>query len=802
MKKVALCSFALAAAVAFAQTPELAQDPNAVKATPGKVANSDVLYKQLRAATLSSETTGANNLALKRDAATFTFHSGTFYWLQPVNGRVTGAVFIGNGSLKMVPPTNADKRSLSLLTKEPALNEEFNSLVLRFSDGTYEEVKKAGGVSSGAPGNAAGELDWSNSVLRERRLVGYNLHGRLLDDVIAKRDGGVFYAFIRGKKYNDKELFAIDPRGVGYFAPEEVMFMTWDDNKFGYWATFHLADEYRNNKATGTQQNLAIDIVTHKIDVQIEKSAKLTGDTLTTFVAQEDGLHVIPLDLFPTLRVSAVTGKGGEALDFIQEDKDKDANFFVILSKPLKKGEEYAIRTQYSGKEAVSNEGGGNYYPIARDNWYPNTDFSDAANYEITFRVPKGMTIVGAAGKRVKEVTEGSWVISEWASEKPQTVSGFNLGEMKVEKKKIEGMDFEVESYANANTPDWLRPLEQEQTVSTTGMMKKALAEGELSVRLFTDYFGPLPFKRVAMTQQTAPTYGQAWPGLVYLPLTSYLDSTTRYKVAGFDPRGYFRSVAAHEVAHQWWGHMVTFKSFRDQWMSEGFSELSASLYIQMIQKNNKEFKAFWDDQLELMTETNRWGFRAIDVGPVTLAYRLNNTRTGGDITRRLIYPKGGYILHMIRMMMWDHKTGDDRFKAAMREFATSYNGKAASTEDFKATIEKHMTDSMDLDGNRRMDWFFDQYVYGTALPSYKLEQSIDASNNLNFKITQSGVTPSFKMMVPLYLELQDGRVIRLGNAAITGNTTYEQKVPLGNTKVKRAMLAYYNDVLGLFEKK
>ena len=53
--------------------------------------------------------------------------------------------------------------------------------------------------------------------------------------------------------------------------------------------------------------------------------------------------------------------------------------------------------------------------------------------------------------------------------------------------------------------------------MSTTGLIKKALAEGELAVQLYTDYFGPSSFKRVALTQQTACNFGQSWPELVWI---------------------------------------------------------------------------------------------------------------------------------------------------------------------------------------------------------------------------------------------------------------------------------------------
>jgi aminopeptidase N len=339
--------------------------------------------------------------------------------------------------------------------------------------------------------------------------------------------------------------------------------------------------------------------------------------------------------------------------------------------------------------------------------------------------------------------------------------------------------------------------------MSTTGLNKKALAEGELAVQLYTDYFGPSLFKHLQLTQQAACNFGQSWPELVWIPICYYFDSTVRHSL-GLDhaDMGYWKVVTAHEVAHQWWGHTIGFASDRDQWMSEGFAELSASLYISMIEKNPKKFFEFWNDERELLLERNAEGFRAIDVGPVTLGYRANSFRTGLSVTRRLIYPKGAYILHMIRMMMWSNKTGDDTFKATMQDFVRTYSGKAATTADFKAIVEKHMTKEMDLEGNHKMDWFFNEYVYGTALPSYKLTSTFDKDANgdpvFSFTLTQSGVDNSFRMLVPIYLEMPDGNTGFLGRARLTGNTSVEQKIPLRGWKTapKGAVVNYNYDVL------
>ena len=151
---------------------------------------------------------------------------------------------------------------------------------------------------------------------------------------------------------------------------------------------------------------------------------------------------------------------------------------------------------------------------------------------------------------------------------------------------------------------------------------------------------------------------------------------------------------------------------------------------------------------------------------------------------------------------MRDNHTGDQRFKEMMHDFVSTYAGRFATTEDFKAMIEKHMTRDMDLEGNKKLDWFFNEYVYGTQLPTYKLDYSFEtgADGNLifSFKVTQSKVSENFRMLVPIYLELADGRAYFLGRARLAGNTTVEQKVPLKGLKEKprRAMINYYDDVL------
>ena len=775
--------------------------------------NTNAIYHQLRTLQPGSVTVPVENLTLKRDAAVFTFIHGEITFYGEVNGKVTGAVFGGTGHFHLTPPNATEKHSLEILTKRPEFDEDFSQAILRFTDGADSELRRGATASTLTHGTSL-ERELVQAAMEfhtfQREHLFENIDLRLLEDVLnpapVPAGGGFFLAAIKGHT-NPHILFEIDPHGAPVVAPEEVRLSIWNPWGWSYPCAFHLAAEYVNGTASGRQQNFTLKVDSEELETSIEKNGFLGGNAAVHLHAVVDGVAVVPLTLFPTLRVSKAEGEHGEVLDFIQEKKEEDSDFAVVLAHPLKQGEFATVHITYGGKDAVINEGTDNYNPIARESWFPNggTGFGSYAIYKMRFHVPKEVQLI-ATGNKISDTVDGRVRTSDWETKMPLPVVGFHLGNF-AEKDEKTPLGLPVAAYANQDLPDWAAVISRGGgpvgTMSTKSALPVEVSEGRAAAQIYEDYFGRLSFDHLALTQQPACNYGQSWPMLVYLPICGFWDTTVQH-VLGLNPADpYWKVVTAHEVAHQWWGHTVGFQSYRDQWMSEGFANASAAIFLQSTRKNNNDFRDFWHQLKRQLTERNADGFRPIDVGPVTMGIRLSSPKTGWSVYQNLVYPKGAYILHMVRMMMWSPKGGDDAFRAMMHDFVDTYRLKVATTEDFKAMVEKHMTSGMDLDRNHKMDWFFNEYVYGTDLPQLHFESQLKSNSdagNLYFKLTQSGVPDSFKMIVPIYIELSDGRILRLGTVNMAGNSTTERKVPLEKPPVpiKRVMIDYLQDVLAV----
>jgi aminopeptidase N len=320
------------------------------------------------------------------------------------------------------------------------------------------------------------------------------------------------------------------------------------------------------------------------------------------------------------------------------------------------------------------------------------------------------------------------------------------------------------------------------------------------SLKVFETYFGPYPYDKLAVSN-IPYSYGQGWPSLLYISSLSFLDSNQRHQL-GIDDHvwltDYFR---AHEASHQWWGHVVSWKSYHDQWLSEGFANYSGILYT-LFRRNPDEHFTLLRDNREQLLVGDQEGAIYERIGPIYAGRRLSSAKHPRGYSV-VVYEKGGWVLHMLRMMLYDAQNSQDpdaAFIAMMKDFTQSYNNRAASTEDFKAIVEKHMTPAMDLDGTGRMDWFFDSWVYGTGIPEYRLNYSVDpgpAAGQFVLKgvLHQSRVPAGFRTIVPLYLHTENG-FIRAGWLGVKGpKTPFQVTLPFKPSKVT---INEWEDVLAI----
>lgn len=781
-----------------------------VGAKGGVAPNSEVYYRQIRDDE-AFETYAVNSVELKRDVGTLTLRSGRISFLAPVMNRVVKAVFVGDGQFTLTPAVPSEQAYLRMILEKEVVDEAFEKAVFCFTDDTYQEIKRQ--VQPGGDESRAREVfgDFKKR-LRHRpdgprsfvdSLVGReNLDAELLAGLYNSNRPGFFNAYIFGKSFGDLRYYVRPAGALQMLSPEEVALINVDPGaeKEGILYLAHFADEYKNKTANSEEDKRIIDVEHYRIETVIDNGEKLTAVAELTFTALGEGDRILSFGLLPYLRVSRVTS-GGREIDFIQESRKEDGSFYVSLAEPTAKGKQYKISIEYHGDKVVQDAGGGNFAVGARTSWYPSVNaFNDRATFDLTFKVPKQYTLVGV-GKLTRELREGDFAVSQWVSAVPLAVAGFNYGVFKKKEVADTETQYQIEGYATTELPDYLRRFQGIGGMTPSSLTNNAIVEAQNSVRLFTHWFGELPYGRIAITQQPQAFFGQSWPTLVYLPIISFFDSTQRWRMMGQINTGlteFIEEVTPHEVSHQWWGHIVGWASYHDQWLSEGFADFSAGIFLQYSEKSPEKYLKYWEHGSQRILEKNQWGRRNNDAGPIWMGLRLNTFKTPGAYNR-IVYPKGGYVLHMLRAIMFDPKTGDDQFIGMMKDFVKTHYNQNASTEGFKRIVEKHMPAKLDLDGNKRMDWFFNEWVYGTEVPAYKLQYTVtpEAGGKFALKgtVTQSGVSPNFKMLVPVYMDF-DGKLQRLGEATMVGNQTTPEFTVRLPQKPKRVLINAYHDVL------
>jgi hypothetical protein len=788
-------------------------------------ANSDAAYRQLRDAGLG-ESYRCENFTLTMDVGTFQLKTGTITFLALVNKYETGAVFVGQGHFTLKPLDAIDTSEMIRRTGNPTAEEDFTEVVFRFTGNQYPQFAGALGEKTETPPEAAAAFQHWKDKVRHRHEIpeGFTqaiLQGETIDNVDADLLAAIynpkhppfFNAYMHGTP--DKDLRFFIRLRVGALpqmeSPEEVALVNCNGGELddGVWYSQHLLSELKAHTANSREDKRLFATKRYNIETVIAKNDHLQSVASITFEPLIPGERVLKFGLLPNLRVTRVTDQNGQDLHFIQESRKEDGSFYVVLDEAPAMGREHSVSVEYVGDKVLVNAGNGSYFVSARESWYPNLNgFGEKALYDLTFKVPPSNMVI-SVGKLEGQTTEAGFAVSHWVTPVPVAVAGFNYGQYK----KIDYPDtithYNISGYYLTELPDSLKPYENSAflgAMSPTAMTKYALDQTRAQMQVCTIFFGKAPYDNVYITEQPNFNFGQSWPSLVYLPISAYIDSTQRWMLFGqinTKFNGFVQEVTPHEVAHQWFGHGVGWASYHDLWLSEGFAEFSAGLFLQQAvgKKWEKDYIDFWERQRVRILEKNNFGVSPNDAGPLWLGLRLNSPRSAqayqGDT-----YSKGAYVLLMLRSLMYaDHGPADNRDQAfidMMHDFMESHHDSPASTESFKAIAEKHMTKQMELQQKGRLDWFFNEWVYGTQVPRYSFKYELQPADGGKVKVRaelkQSEVDDHFAMFVPVFADFGNG-MVRLGQMGIIGNSTRTVDFIL-DRQPKKVALNSYKDIL------
>jgi hypothetical protein len=793
------------------------------------------LYRSLRSAAPQTDGIAVHGLELVRDAAKIHFDDGEIHFLAASDGRIFGAVFVGAGSYTLTPANPIERAHLAMLAGDKTLasfTDRFDSLVLLFSDASEKELRTGGAPASGRSSAAADAYrKFTGFAARELKV---NLDLDVLRSLTDPPGSpALFLAAPAGGKFGSM-LLAFDPGGLSRdglgddIAGENVALFDADPAREGFWYLAPAA-------AAAAPAPLPLAADRYEIDTRIV-GTEIHGETVIHAVAGAASSRVVGIHLAPKVRLAEAEiapdspSPAWQRVDFVQEKSEEDANAALLLDVPAPAGR-LLFRLTYGGKEVLFDAGDGNFAVRARESWYPNLGaFRDPAIFDLTYHAPADRQVI-SVGDKVDEKKDASGVVTRWHTPTPVRVAGFNYGKFRALDRQDPASGDTITVYTNPGTPDIITEINQalqhsnpnrdihgiagpsdadddspmasvpsyigrqSVTVDTEGLAQSALADGINTARVGNVYFGKLPITRVAITQQSQWNFGQSWPGLIYLPYLAFLDSGVRHELGLDRAKDFVEAVGPHELAHQWWGHLVGWNNYRDQWLSEGFAEFTAGL---VLEKTGGPARArdFWAKAQKFIVETSRGSAIAnCDAGPISLGSRLGTFRTPAAYAA-IVYSKGAYVLRMLRAMMRDDHAPDPdhAFSAMMKDFATRYAGKNPSTADFQHVVEEHMVPTLNATGNGKADWFFRQWVDGTAIPRVTAKIDIKSAGGNKYELTgelkQEGVPDDFRDLIPLYVDLGKGKFGKFGVVPMMGSRTVPIKLTLELPQKPRAVVA------------
>lgn len=772
------------------------------------------LYHQLRTVGLNpNQVFKIRDAAIDREDLHVYLNDGTIGFTQTVEGRITGAYFTGDGEILARPPDISERASLGLFTGLGFLDEHFQAAYLRFNDDTAMQLQAnlrdidpdAKQEFLAATSDLAPRLAEMDGLRLISSLTSHYPQDRYLHIRMLAARLGDFDAFYDSMAEEQITIGKFTNKDNVDFYDVWMSFAT--KSSRGPDAPERIIDPWRSWQS--------VQVTNFNIKARLIPPERIESEATLSLNAKHGGQRLLFFELSRYLKVKSIT-QGGKALDFLQNEsvdgtelaKAGNDLVAVIFPQPLKDGEQFQLHFEYAGA-VMQQAGAGLLYVGARGTWYPSRGIA-MSKYDLEFRWPSEWTLV-ATGKRVSLETDGNELVGRWVSEVEMPLAGFNLGQYT--RKEFETGNVEVDAYASSSLesdltnqtastvilkpPPKLAPESPETVIVAPPLTINPAESGESmaercakAIDSYTQWFGPYPYSSLSVTQFPSRS-AQGWPGLIFLSSAAWLppDEQERLKLDRYGRIVYGDLMPWHETAHMWWGDVVFWKTYRDQWLVEALSNYSALMMIEL--RNPEDFQIAMDRYRDDLLSRAPNGRQYLEAGPVNLGVRLSSSEFPSGYVA-ISYGRGTWLMHMLRSMFDDpdaKSSHDDLFLKALHALRERYAFKEATTRDLEKVFEDYLPASLRYDGRRSLDWFFEGWVNGTAIPSLSMKDvkitKQGARWSANFTVVQQDAPDDLVTSIPIYGVLANSRRVFAGRVFADGNVTKVRlAVPVGTRKL------------------
>ena len=785
-----ICIYLLAGEYAGAQTPQPAS----------ATSSAEQLYLELGRVVIDGRRVyEIRNAPLDYDRVHINLDHGTIGFSSDVYGQVTGAFFEGEGEVLVIPPDQAERASMSLFTGAAILEDGFETGYLRFNDNTFEALKPYLRPAQDAEGFVTRWADSARNLAAWDALRLFMSYSRCLP---AGRTGSApakcsvaandrfLHARIQSPKLGVYDLTydgnSGEPVSIGQPKIEG------DISYYNVWASFPAEKTQVRSKKAATEE---LAIRSYAIDALVRPPTELQATAVAMMEIRSSGARALAFELSRFLKVKEIT-LHGQALEFIQNQALEGTQLarrgndvmVVVFPEELQAGQTIELKFVYAG-DVLSEAGGGLLYVGARGIWYPNRGMA-ATKFDLRFRYPAGWTLL-ATGRRVsttesENAVTSSDLASHWISETAIPVAGFNLG--KYFRAEARSNEVVIETYAAAGVErSFPKPPPQEvmtaprvptplpRTVEPAPMVALPLSPAKnaqtvantaaSAVSFYSARFGSYPYDELRLTQMPGPL-SQGWPGLIFLSSYSFLTPEDKTHLTR-DPVDAILAglVTAHETAHQWWGDLVYWRGYRDQWFFEGLANYCSLVILET--QNRNAFQRVMSRYRENLLEKNKRGAVLKDAGPVSLGLRLSSSEFPNGY-EAISYGRGTWLFHMLRHMLDDGQaekeasSSESHFMRALRKLRDRYAGKPVTTREALQIFADELPSSVKYEGEEKLEWFNEGWINGTAIPHFELQgvklSVKDHSVIATGSILQKDAPRELVTSVPLYARMAGNR--------------------------------------------